>query len=197
MNEEGVLASPSLLEVLQRVPDPRRREGRVYPLASLLAMLILAGVNGQSSLRGMLMWADAHWPMLVRELGFKPTRKAPVYGGVWRVLHTLDIAALERELAQWSAGLTSDAAAVSLDGKQLRGSKRAGLPALQVVSAAAQRVGIVVGQADVEAGDLVEAALAVLQGIPLAGQVITMDAGLLQKRVVDTVLEKGGPVWGC
>ncbi len=39
--------------------------------------------------------------------------------------------------------------------------------------------------------------MAVLQGIPLEGRVVTMDAGLLQKRVVDTVLEKGGPVSGC
>jgi hypothetical protein len=197
MNAEEVLARPSLLEMLRRVPDPRRREGRVYPLASILAMLILAGVNGESSLRGMLMWADAHWALLVRELGFKPTRKAPVYGGVWRLLAALDTAALEQALAEWSAGLAAEAAAVSLDGKQLRGSKRAGLPALQVVSAAAQTVGVVVGQARVEGGDVLAGALAVLQGIPLEGKVVTMDAGLLQKRVVDTVLEKGGPVSGC
>jgi hypothetical protein len=197
MNAEEVLARPSLLEVLRRVPDPRRREGRVYPLASILAMLILASVNGESSLRGMLMWADAHWALLVRELGFKPTRKAPVYGGVWRLLAALDTAALEQALAEWSAGLAAAAAAVSLDGKQLRGSKRAGLPALQVVSAAAQTVGVVVGQARVEGGDVLAGALAVLQGIPLEGKVVTMDAGLLQKRVVDTVLEKGGPVSGC
>jgi hypothetical protein len=197
MKAEEVLARPSLLEVLRRVPDPRRREGRVYPLASILAMLILASVNGESSLRGMLMWADAHWALLVRELGFKPTRKAPVYGGVWRLLAALDTAALEQALAEWSAGLAAEAAAVSLDGKQLRGSKRAGLPALQVVSAAAQTVGVVVGQARVEGGDVLAGALAVLQGIPLEGKVVTMDAGLLQKRVVDTVLEKGGPVSGC
>jgi hypothetical protein len=198
MNAEEVLARPSLLEVLRRVPDPRRREGRVYPLASILAMLILASVNGESSLRGMLMWADAHWAMLVRELGFKPTRKAPVYGGVWRLLAALDPAALEQALAEWSAGLAAEAVAVSLDGKQLRGSKRAGLlPALQVVSAAAQTVGVVVGQASAADGDMVAGALAVLQGLPLEGKVVTMDAGLLQKRVVDTVLAKGGPVWGC
>lgn len=196
MHEEEALSSPSLLEVLRRVPDPRRREGRIYPLASLLAMLILASVNGQSSLRGMLIWADAHGSLLVRELEFKPTRKAPVYGGVWRVLHALDIAAFEQALQQWSVGLDTTAAGVSLDGKQLRGSKRAGLPALHVVSAAAHEVGVVLGQAEADDGDLLAAALTVLQGIPLTGKVITMDAGLLQKRVVDTVLEKGGPVSG-
>jgi hypothetical protein len=197
VNAGEALASPSLMEALRRVPDPRRREGRVYPLHSLLGMLILAGVNGQSSLRGMLIWADAHWSLLVRELGFKPTRKAPVYGGVWRVLKALDSSALERELRSWSAGLQTTDQGISLDAKQLRGSKRAGLPALQVVSAAAHGVGRVLGQAEVSEGDVLEAAVAVLQGIPLEGRVVTMDAGLLQKRVVDTVLEKGGPVWGC
>jgi len=197
MGEGNALAGASLLEVLRSVPDPRRREGLVYPLHSLLAMLILASVHGQSSLRGMLIWAQAHWSLLVKELGFKPTRKAPVYGGVWRVLHALDTSALERELRRWSAGLGTADQGVSLDGKQLRGSKRHGLPALQVVSAAAHEVGVVVGQAVVAEGDVLEAAVAVLQGIPLEGKVVTMDAGLLQKRVVDTVLEKGGPVWGC
>jgi hypothetical protein len=196
MTNGEALGHPSLLEVLRCVPDPRRRQGQIYPLHSLLAMLILASVNGQSSLRGMLIWAEAHWSLLVRELGFKPTRKAPVYGGVWRVLDALDLGALERELRRWSAGLGAADVGVSLDGKQLRGSKREGLPALQVVSAAAHAVGVVVGQAPAEGGDLLEAALAVLQGIPLQGKVVTMDAGLLQKRVVDTVLEKGGPVWG-
>ena len=84
MDGGEVLASPSLMEVLWCVPETLRREGQVYPLHSLLGMLILASVNGQSSLRGMLIWAGARWSMLVRELGFKPTRKAPVYGGSGR-----------------------------------------------------------------------------------------------------------------
>jgi hypothetical protein len=197
MSEGQALQSPSLMEVLRRVPDPRRREGLIYPLHSLLGMLILASVNGQSSLRGMLIWAQGHWSLLVKELGFKPTRKAPVYGAVWEVLKALDTQALEVELRSWGAGLATAGRGVALDGKQLRGSKRSALPALQVVSAAAHEVGTVVGQAAVNDGDMLAAALMVLQGIPLEGKVVTMDAGLLQKRVVDTVLEKGGPVLGC
>jgi len=89
----------------------------------------------------MLIWANEHWSLLVREPGFKPTWKGPVYGDVWTVLNALDMAALERELRRWSAGLGSTKGAVSLDGKQLRGTKRSGFPALQVVTAAAQEVG--------------------------------------------------------
>lgn len=47
------------------------------------------------------------------------------------------------------------------------------------------------GQADVEEGDLLEVALAMPQRILLEGKLVTLDAGLLQKCVVDAVLEKG------
>ena len=51
---------------LQDIPDPRRRQGRIYPLVNILIMLILAAVNGKSSLRGMLVWAESHWKQSVR-----------------------------------------------------------------------------------------------------------------------------------
>jgi hypothetical protein len=41
----------SLKAYIERIPDFRRRQGRIYPLTGLLMMLILAAVNGESSLR--------------------------------------------------------------------------------------------------------------------------------------------------
>jgi hypothetical protein len=38
---------------LRDIRDPRRRQGRIYPLASILTMLTLAAVNGESTLRGI------------------------------------------------------------------------------------------------------------------------------------------------
>ena len=58
----------SLLEVLGSVPDPRGRQGRRYPIGSLLAVLILAAMNGESSLRGMWLWARAHAELLTAQL---------------------------------------------------------------------------------------------------------------------------------
>ena len=139
----------NLLTKLQEVPDVRRREGRLYPLASVLGMLILAALNGESSLRGMLGWGERHWQVLARPLGFKVGTSAPVYGTVWRILHLLPQSALEGMLGAWLAtDAVGDEAAVAVDGKQLRGSKRreSGLPALHVVTAAAQGLGVVLGQ---------------------------------------------------
>lgn len=78
------LQGPSLWELLQTIADRRRREGRIYPLASVLGLLIVAGVNGESSLRGKWLWGQEHWPRLWEPLGFKPGRAAPQRGGFGR-----------------------------------------------------------------------------------------------------------------
>ena len=196
----STITTINLLAKLQEVPDVRRRQGRLYPLASVLGMLILAALNGESSLRGMLGWGERHWQELARPLGFKGGTSAPVYGTVWRILHLLPLAALESVLGAWlGTGEVKDEAALALDGKQLRGSKRreSGLPALQVVTAAAQGLGVVLGQELAEHQDDVAALLALLERLPIQGKVVTLDAGLLTREVAQTILEKGGPIWGC
>ncbi len=49
----------TLLEVLQSIPDPRSRRGRIYPLYGLLAVLLLAAMHGERSLLGMWQWGKA------------------------------------------------------------------------------------------------------------------------------------------
>ena len=65
------------MESLAPVPDPRRRQGRLYPLASVLGLLILASVDGESSLRGMWLWGREHWLQFAPALGFETGSRAP------------------------------------------------------------------------------------------------------------------------
>ncbi len=51
---------------LRDIRDPRRRQGRIYPLASILTMLTLAAVNGESTLRGIRRAALGTNPRLAR-----------------------------------------------------------------------------------------------------------------------------------
>ncbi|MGQ9628637.1 MAG: hypothetical protein ACUVV0_17255 [Anaerolineae bacterium] len=64
---------------------------------------------------------------------------------IWNLLVQLDVKALERAVSAWAAtwGIYG---VLSVDGKYLRGSKREGLQALQVVTAAAQQMKIVLRQ---------------------------------------------------
>ena len=43
-----------LLAALEAIPDPRRRQGRRYPLAHLLLFSVLAVLAGATSYRGIL-----------------------------------------------------------------------------------------------------------------------------------------------
>jgi len=134
---------------LQGIPDPRRRQGRIYPLVSILMMLILAAVNGERSLRGMLVWAQQHWEQICGKLGMEWLVHPPVYGTLWRVLALLEMAQVEQVLSRWVQGVGGEA--ISVDGKSLRGSRRReGLPALEVVVAAAQGIRIVLSREGVE-----------------------------------------------
>jgi hypothetical protein len=63
-----------LLDLLGSVPDLRGRQGRRYPIGSLLAVLILAAMNGESSLLGMWPWARAHAELLTARLSFHRQR---------------------------------------------------------------------------------------------------------------------------
>ncbi len=68
---------------LKGIPDPRRRQGRIYPLEAVLTMLILAAVNGQKSLRGMWKWAQEHWQQIRSEVGTGWLLHPPEYGTLW------------------------------------------------------------------------------------------------------------------
>jgi len=109
------------------VPDSRRREGQTYTLGSLLALLLLAALNGESSLRGIVEWGRQHWSQLQRGSvqGFKLVSSAPVYATVWTVLVGLPATELARVLDIWGTdAVLIDMEALAVDGKHLRGSKR-------------------------------------------------------------------------
>jgi hypothetical protein len=185
----------SLLGRLRSFPDPRRRQARVYPLAGLIAMLVLAAAAGESSLRGMWLWAVERWETIGDGLGFWDVRRPPALVTVWTVMGNIDLDKLDTVLAEWShEELGAEEDAVTIDGKTLRGSKRYGETGLQVVTAAGQDLKKVLAQSQVQEGDWVEAALKLLTSLSLEGKVVTMDAGLLHRSVAQTIVEKGGPI---
>lgn len=197
MVEEQDVHPRSLMAHLRGIPDPRRRQGRRYPLAGVLAMLILGAMNGQSSLRGMWLWAKAHKEELWEALGFFTHQGMPCLSRVWGLLTQLDAAMLESQLSRWlEGGQGPRDEAISVDGKTLRGSRRAGQEALRVVSVVGHATHLILRQEEAAGGDEIAAALRLLKGTPLAGRTVTMDAGLLQRPIVAEVLAQGGEYVG-
>jgi len=186
----------SLLALLARLPDRRRRQGREYPLAAVLGMLVLAAINGEHSLRGMWLWARARWGRIWAPLGFLSPKK-PGQSTIWTIVAGLDTAQLEALLGEWiEARQGQDDQRVSIDGKALRGSRRHHEGALHVVEVVGQRVKLVLGERESAQSEDLAAALALLEQLPLEGRVVTTDAGLLHREFAQAVLKRGGDYLG-
>jgi hypothetical protein len=76
----------SIMEQLRQVTDPRGRQGRVYPLESLLGMLLLGALHGESSLRGMWQWARVRWEQVWEPLGLARAERQPALSTLWNLL---------------------------------------------------------------------------------------------------------------
>jgi hypothetical protein len=145
----------------------------------------------------MWMWAVKHWPALFERLGLLGNPHAPVYSTTWEVMSRLDAPRLEEIVAHWVHSWAA-VRGVSVDGKVLRGSAREGeeQAALQVVTAAGQDLGVVLGQRAVGAEGELEAAVQLITSLPLQERVVTVDAGLMHRELVDAVLAQGGEYLG-
>lgn len=181
----------SLLSLLKAIPDPRSRHRRQHPLHGMLAVLILAAAHGENSLRGMWQWAREREEKLLNfwPLDLWANDRLPSLGTFWYLLTRLSPDALRGALQAWGGNEVERA----LDGKVLRGSKRAEEQALRVVTMMGQSLHQVLAQQPVEAGDELAAALRLLEAEDLAGKVVSADAGLLKAPLVRKVVEKGGP----
>lgn len=74
-----------LLDLLGTIPDPRRAQGRLYPLPHLLLFAILAMVAGADSYRGIHSFIDVHLGRLKTTFGLR-WRRAPAYTSIRLVL---------------------------------------------------------------------------------------------------------------
>ena len=84
-----------------------------------------------------------------------------------------------------------------MDGKTLRGIHGEALPGVHLVAAYARRSGVVAGQqAAGGKGRELAAVRALLEGLPLGGQLVTGDAQFAQRDLSRLVVAKGGTTSG-
>lgn len=117
----------SLHELLRQVPDYRAKRGRRYEAATVLVILLLAKLAGESTLSGIAQWARLRAPWLreVLELSCLPCANTYAY-----VCAHLDVSELTAAVRAWLVQVAPSQAPDelvqwALDGKVLRGSHRA------------------------------------------------------------------------
>jgi hypothetical protein len=114
---EGV---KGLYEYLQSVPDKRKRRGIRYPLAVILAMVIVAKLSGEDEVRGIAEWLKHRSEAFASALGLK-RQATPHATTISRVLSfAFEIDALEQVVAAYSKARVSEGEQLALDGKALR-----------------------------------------------------------------------------
>ena len=191
---------PTLAAMLAGIPDPRGARGRRHPWSALLLEIVAGLLSGAQSQRAVARWGRDVGLRRRRQLGFT-RRRAPSLATVHRVLHRVDVSALEACVGRWlqqvrAAWLTSTVRwldGIAVDGKTLRGARRLGAEDAYLLSACGQRDGLVLGEVAVpDATNELGVVATLLDRLPLAGETITFDALFTQWAVAEQVLAAGG-----
>jgi len=180
-----------LLQALSKVADFRKSRGRRHPLVGILALGFAAALGGASSLAAMSQWGCDHPPKLLAKLGL-PHFPGPSPATLCRVFSCVDAAALEQALSEWWQAWLPAWGPLALDGKTARGSRHGSQAAQQLLAAFASQVRVVLAQRAIANSDEIGTALALLEGLDLEGWIVTGDAKLTQKAIVDKIIAQGG-----
>jgi predicted transposase YbfD/YdcC len=146
-----------LLHALSAVPDPRSPRGLRYPCAGLLAVAVCAVMGGASSIAAISDWLHDLDDIARARLGLLGS--VPATTTMWRLLIRLDADLLATILAGWLRTRTRPVASqrpryrqvITIDGKTLRGARRADGSQVHLLSALDTSTGIVLAQVTIAA----------------------------------------------
>jgi hypothetical protein len=188
---EGAMVPFSrLLSALEDIPDPRRAQGKRYPLGYLLLFTVLALLSGARSYRGVTTFLEQRRELLNARFGVD-LKRAPAVNTLRTLLQSLETGALEavfrrHACALLSASETGDRLAIALDGKTLRGSfdHLEDQKAAQTLTAFASPSAIVLAHTEIdEKSNEIPAAKQMIRELDLKGVVFTADAMHCQKNL--------------
>jgi hypothetical protein len=179
-----------LLSALKAVPDPRRAQGKRYPLDYLLLFTVLALLSGARSYRGIITFLEQRRVLLNRYFGVD-LKRAPAVNTLRTILQSLETDALEGVFRRHAKALlaeteTGDRLAIALDGKTLRGSfdHLNDQKAAQTLTAFASPSAIVLAHTEIdEKSNEIPAAQQMIRELGLTGVLITADAMHCQKNL--------------
>ena len=148
-----MIAQPRpLIEVFAEMPDFRRRQGTRHPLSAILSLACCAMLCGYLSYSAIAEWGRNDGTGIAQALGLRHT--TPCAATLHTVFRRVDRDTLEAHLGTWAESVVASTApapsageaAVALDGKTLRGSKKQGAPGVHLLSALSHHVGLTLAQ---------------------------------------------------
>src|SRR5215467_9938065 len=188
-----------LIAVFAMIPDVRKPRGKRHPLAAIFALACCAMLCGARSYSAIPEWGRNYGTRIAQALGF--LHATPSAATLHTIFRHVNRDEFEAHLGTWAhqvvGSLPPEAETpelvVALDGKTLRGSQKQGAPGTHLLSALAHHVGVTLAQYAVDdKTNEITAVETLLHHLVLAGRIVTMDALLTQRHVVQTIVDKGG-----
>lgn len=186
---------PQLLAYLSSIPDPRRAQGKRHPLPSILLLVLAATLAGRTNRREIFEWGRKAEAELCRRMGF--THGTPAESTLFEVFRALDWEQLAAALRVWGLALLEyldpqGEAAVSCDGKVVRGSRRAGSDMSLLLSLFTSDLGVTLDLEQVQRTEgEIDVAPGLLARVPLAGRTVVMDAAYTEESLARAVVTAG------
>lgn len=186
------MSPAALVAALSHVPDPRVARTRAHRLEDLLAIALLAVVNGADGWEAIEDFAQAREAWLRGFLALPGG--LPCADTYRRVFEAINTQALGACLTAMTSDLSTDLAGqvVAIDGKTMRRSfdRRLGKSPLHLVSAWVAERGITLGQiATEEKSNEITAIPQLLKTIDVRGAIVTIDAMGCQKKIAASIVE--------
>jgi hypothetical protein len=188
MEKEVIKVRKSLLSYLQQVSDFRRKEGRRYPLAETLCMLVMGMMSGYQGYRELGRFLRYNQPELVAYLQVAKSR-VPSHVTIRQILQHLDFEELNQAFSRWSSQYVDWSKQwLSIDGKSLKSTVSAYASKEQnfvmLVSAFSQQTGLIGPVVRLENGKSSEIASVqqLIGQLQTKGLLLTLDALHCQKK---------------
>ncbi len=177
------------LSLLAVIVDPRRAEGKLYPLPYVLLFSIFAMVSGANSYRGIRTYLEVHRQRLNKAFKIK-WKRPPAHTSIRYILQGLSALDVEKMFREHAANLnfapaSGNARVIAFDGKTLKGSfdNFNDVKARQVLSAFAVDTALVLAHIEIdEKSNEIPAVQKLMEELDLAGHIVTCDAMHCQKK---------------
>jgi hypothetical protein len=138
--------SNKLLELLSKVTDYRKPQGKRHKLEHILYLSILAGLMGATDYKQIAIWIDKHIQKeQVKKLLGVEFILTPKKSVVSDILAKVDSEKLEIVFREWiKSHIATKGKHLSVDGKVMNGSKYKDQRSIEVVSAVLSEIGVVI-----------------------------------------------------
>lgn len=182
-----------MIKYFEEIEDTRQQGKIKYLLVEVIVMTIIAVTAGADNWSEIAMYCKGKITMFQRKFGLKLENGVPTDDTFQRIFAIIKPDQLEKCFRNWvkSAFKMEKHEIISLDGKTICGSRKDNYSFIHVVSAWANKTGIVLGQMRVdEKSNEITAVPQLLDLIEVENCVFTSDAMSCQKKTVEKIISK-------